>query len=280
MLDQEITGVGVGLRAQHAVQMLEQQPHVGWLEVLVDNWMVDGGINQDLLLAISERYPMVLHGVGLSLGSVDRLDKDYIQRVSVLKKQTGAKWYSEHVSFSRVNNRYLPDLFPLPYTDESVKHLSERIRQVQDLLGERILIENISAYIACDDNSMSESEFLANVLSEADCYLLLDLNNVVVSCYNLGQSSEDFITPIPAGRIKEIHLAGFDDKGDYLLDAHNNPVSDTVWRLYRNVIAELGPVPTLIEWDDDLPCLDTLLGERQKAQTLLDAVCRAGSEAV
>lgn len=174
-------------------------------------------------------------------------------------KQTGAHWYSERASFSCIDNTYIPDLLLLPYTEEAVKYLSQRIVQVQDLLGERMLIENVSAYIACVDNCMSEAEFLTAVVSEADCYLLLDINNVMVSCYNLNQSPKHFFANIPVERVKEIHLAGYDNRGGYLLDAHNQTVSDDVWEQYRLFV-------------NDLPELDTLLLKQKKTQQMLD-VC-------
>lgn len=270
-----IAGAGIGLRLPHVQEILTGQNDssisaIPWFEVLVDNWLVDGGLNKDMLLSISERYPLVFHSVGLSLGGINPLDMAYLQKIKTLKQRTGALWYSEHVSFSGNQNRQVPDLLPLPYTEESVNHLSQRIQQVQEFMGERLLIENVSSYIRCQFDEMTEAEFLAAVAEQADCYLLLDINNVYVNCINFEQDMTAFFNTIPAQRVKQIHLAGFQDKGDYLLDAHNNPVSDSVWEQFEQFVARHGPIPSMIEWDNDLPTLDRLLDERSLAEKRLN----------
>lgn len=267
-----IHGAGVGLRTPHARELLENQVDVPWLEVLADNWLASGGLNRDWVMAISERYPTVLHGVGLSLGAIDPLDFDYLAKIKAFKAEIGAAWYSEHCSFSMHNATYMPDLIPLPYTDEAVRHISQRIKQVQDFLGEQMLLENVSSYLSSSDNQLSEGEFIAVIAEEADCHLLLDINNCYVSEVNNQADSQAFLETIPVDRVKQIHLAGFEDKGHYLLDAHNHPVSDEVWQLYANFIQRHGAIPTLIEWDHDVPPLKQLLAEQRLAQILLDRV--------
>ncbi|MCK8046370.1 DUF692 domain-containing protein [Shewanella sp. 1CM18E] len=265
-----ISGAGIGLRIPHAQQLLADETLViPWLEILADNWMAAGGLNKYLLQAISERCPVVLHSVGLSLGGPNALDFDYLTQIKNLKQQTGAHWYSEHASFSGDADFKVADLLPLPYTQEAVMHISQRIKQTQDFLGERILLENVSTYMSCRHNELSEGEFIAAVAKEADCYLLLDINNAFVTSVNLGQSMQAFIDAIPVERVKQIHLAGFEDKGEYLLDAHNHPVDPQVWSAFSTFIEKHGAIPSMIEWDSDLPSLPRLLQERQLAADIL-----------
>lgn len=268
----KIAGAGIGLRLPHVEQVLASDERLApWFELLVDNWLVDGGLNAAMLHELAERYPLVFHGVGLSLGGIDPIDLNYLERIRLLKAQTGAVWYSEHASFSGYGGRNVPDLLPLPYTQEAVLHMAQRIVQVQDFLGERILLENVSTYLSCQFNEMNEAEFLAGVASEADCYLLLDINNVFVTCTNLNLSVEHFMQQLPVSRVRQIHLAGFDDKGDYLLDAHNNPVDARVWQMFKEFIACHGAIPSMIEWDNQLPSLERLLQEMTLAKSILDS---------
>ncbi|MBL4814648.1 MAG: DUF692 domain-containing protein [Shewanella sp.] len=267
-----LSGAGIGLRLPHVQQILaDDETSIPWLEVLVDNWLVEGGLNKHMLEAIAERYPLVLHSVGLSLGGPNPIDLSYLQQVKALKQQTGALWYSEHASFSGNASLKVPDLLPLPYTQEAVEHLSRRIMQVQDFMGERILLENVSTYVSCQFNEMTEGEFIAAVAQEADCYLLLDINNAFVTSKNLNQDMQAFMEVIPVERVKQIHLAGFHDKGDYLLDAHNHPVDERVWQAFKQFIAQNGHIPSMIEWDSDLPSLERLLAERSLAAEILDS---------
>ncbi|BAJ04202.1 DUF692 domain-containing protein [Shewanella violacea] len=267
-----LNGAGIGLRLPHVQQILAaHETDIPWFELLVDNWLVEGGLNKHMLAAISERYPIVLHGVGLSLGGPDPLDFSYLQQVKDLKVKTGALWYSEHASFSGNACLKVPDLLPLPYTQEAVEHLSRRIIQVQDFMGERILLENVSTYVSCQFNEMTEGEFIAAVARQADCYLLLDINNAFVTSKNLNQDMQAFMDVIPVERVKQIHLAGFQDKGDYLLDAHNHPVDERVWQAFKLFIAKNGHIPSMIEWDSDLPLLERLLAERSLAAEILDS---------
>lgn len=265
---------GVGLRTQHINQILDQQVAVPWFELLVDNWLSNGGLTRRYLDAIAERYPLTLHGVGLSLGGMEPLDFSYLGKIKGLMQRcnqyNNALWYSEHLCFSQLQSYYSHDLLPLPYTDESVRHMANRIEQVQDFMGCQMLVENVSSYLEYKQNELSEGEFINAVVEEADCSLLLDVNNFYVNEVNHGQNAEQQISALPHHRVKEIHLAGFADKDTHVVDAHNNPVADEVWALYEKTLELVGPVPTLIEWDNDIPALETLLAEQKKAQQYLD----------
>ena len=267
-----IKGAGVGLRTPHVAEILQKKPNISWFEILADNWLAPGGLNSALLEAVCEACPTVLHGVGLSLGAIDPIDKAYLAQIKKLQQTTGALWYSEHCSFSVHNGQHIPDLLPLPFTAEAVSHISERIQQVQDFLGERILLENVSSYIQSKDNEMTEAEFITAVAETADCYLLLDINNCYVTEFNNQESSRTFLETIPVERVKQIHLAGHEIKDSYLLDAHNNPVCDAVWTLFQDFVETHGSFPTLIEWDHDIPEFAVLLEEQQKAQQILDTL--------
>ncbi|WP_299809549.1 DUF692 domain-containing protein [uncultured Shewanella sp.] len=270
MTSSSIMGAGIGLRIPHVQQLLaDESIEIPWLEVLVDNWLVDGGLNQHLLKVVSERFELVFHSVGLSLGGPSPLDFNYLSQIKALKEQCGAHWYSEHASFSGNDDFKVADLLPLPYTQEAVMHISQRIKQAQDFLGERILLENVSTYMSCRHNELSEGEFIAAIAEEADCYLLLDINNAFVTSVNLNQSMQSFMDSIPVERVKQIHLAGFHDKGDYLLDAHNHPVAPSVWAAFKSYINKHGAIPSMIEWDNELPTLERLLQERQIAADIL-----------
>lgn len=261
---------GVGLRTPHITTILEQKPTMPWFELMLDNWLAKGGLDTYFLAAICEQYPIAFHGVNLSLGSNDPIDYDYLARVKYLLDSTGALCYSEHCSFSSIDGKRTPDLLPMPYTEEAALNISQKISDVQEFLEQRILLENVSSYIESTDNQMHEATFIAQVIQLADCDLLLDLNNVYVNAVNHKYSAQDYVNNLPLHRVKEIHLAGFETKQGFLLDCHNNPICEQVWRLYEDVIAKQGPIPTLIEWDNDLPEWPTLVKEQQKAQGIID----------
>ena len=263
-----IAGVGVGLRHEHLSAILEQHPPVPWFEVLVDNWLSAGGLNRSAILGIAERYPLALHGVNLNLGGVDPLDRDYLAQIKMIMRDCRVAHYSEHACFSRFEKDYLFDLCPLPYTLESARHLAIRIEQVQEFLGEQMLIENVSSYFVYQSSAMDEAEFLVEVCRQADCKLLLDVNNVYVNAINHDFSPEEYLRCIPPALVAEIHLSGHDAKPGYLLDTHGTPVTEDVWKWYRYALALYGEVPTLIEWDHDLPEWQTLEAERIKAERL------------
>ncbi len=268
-------GAGIGLRGPHVAQLLSaRQPLAPWLEVLSDNYLAQGGLNLAQLQGLAERYPMTLHGVGLSLGSVSPLSLDYLKALKALKGAIKACWVSDHACFSSLNGQHLHDLLPLPYTEEAVSHLAGRIGQIQDYLGEPILIENVSRYLAYRHSTMSEGTFLARVAEQADCLLLLDVNNAYVNEFNHGECSLAFFAALPLARVAEIHLAGYAQQAQYLLDAHNSEVAEPVWQRFEALLAMLAeqglpPPPVLVEWDNQLPTLDTLLAQRQLAQARL-----------
>lgn len=264
-----IKNVGVGLRSPHVNEILSTKPDLQWLEMLADNHLQEGGLARQQLFALRDHYPMTMHGVNLSLGGLDPLDWVYADKLKKLYKELEVSWFSEHLCFSHGEGLYSHDLLPLPYTDEAVRHCAQRIDQFQDFWGEKILIENVSSYVSCDSAPMNEAEFVCAVLGEVNCDLLLDINNLYVNQVNHGESARGFIDGLPVDRVKEIHLAGFEDRGEFLLDAHNNPVSNQVWGLYEYALNKGVAAATLIEWDNQIPDLTRLLEERDKAQQRL-----------
>ena len=263
------------MRNQHIDELLINPADIPWLEILVDNHLAEGGLIPAQLDAVSELYPLTLHGVGLSLGSTSPLDFNYLQQIKNLSARINAHWYSEHLCFTAVNNHYSHDLLPIPYSEASLNHTVKRIRLVQDFLGVQILIENVSSYMAFVDSHIPEVEFLSAVAEQADCRLLVDVNNIYVNHINHGIDAEHYIDSLPVNRIQEIHLAGFQKREDFLLDAHNHPVSTPVWQLYKRLLQRRLNIPTLIEWDNDIPVLSVLMQEADKAnQVYLDVAAQ------
>lgn len=265
-----IQGAGIGLRNPHFRDILACQQQGLWFEVLADNYLIDGGLNLELVTAVSERYPTVLHGVGLSIGSTAPLDWDYLSKVRELMQSLGSHWYSEHLSFSAVDDVHLPDLLPLPYTRESLHHLVDRVKAVQDFLGQPLLLENISSYIQYPHNQMSEADFLAQLAEKADCHLLLDINNLYVSSYNHDFDTDEYLNSLPLDRIRQIHIAGHEDRNHCLLDSHGSQVAIPVWDLLKQLTKLAGPIPTLIEWDTQLPQFEELLQQSHKINRILN----------
>ncbi len=264
---------GIGLRAPHHQQVIETRPDVGWLEVHSENYFGDGGSPLDYLERARELYPVSLHGVGLSLGSTDPLNREHLRRLKRLIARIEPGLVSEHLCWSSVDGRYLNDLLPLPYTEEAAAHLVVRIEEAQEFLGRQILIENLSSYLQYAHSTIPEWEFLATIAARADCGILLDVNNIYVSARNHRFDPLLYLRAIPSARVQEIHLAGhmikrFDD-GDILIDTHNARVSADVWALYRYTLSHLGARPTLIEWDTDLPELAVLIDEARLASDLM-----------
>lgn len=265
-----VKGCGIGLRFQHIDQIVEDKPPIPWLEILTDNYLQPGSVQQDYLSEIAEHYPLTFHGVGMSLGSTDALNADYFSRLKALADRFKPAWISDHLCWSSAHGWVTHDLIPLPYTDETVRHVASRIREAQDRLEYRLVIENVSSYLQYRHSVMTEWEFLTAVAEEADCFLLLDVNNIYVSAYNHQFDALTYIDAIPVQRVKQIHLAGYEDKGTHLLDTHGAAVTDPVWDLYCATIKKLGSVPTLIEWDNQVPELAILLAEAAKASHLQD----------
>jgi len=262
---------GVGLRAPHVAQVLAERPDIGWLEVHSENYFVDGGPAQSSLDRIRRDYPVSLHGVGLALGSADALDRAHVSRLRQLADRIAPAVVSEHLCWGHIDGRHLNDLLPLPFTEEALALVCERIDSVQEALGRALLVENVSAYVRFTHDAMSEWAFVAAVAKRTGCKLLLDVNNIYVNAVNHGFDAMDYIAAMPGESVAEIHLAGFDASGPCLIDTHGTRVAPAVWELYRRTIARIGPRPTLIEWDTDLPPLAVLLEEAAHAQRIMEA---------
>ena len=265
---------GIGLRSAHHDELVALRPAVAWLEVHTENYFHDGGPHLAALERAREHYPLSLHGVGLGLGSVTPLDPVHLARVKRAIERFEPALVSEHACWGHAGGEHFNDLLPLPYTEEAVEHLAARVRQVQDFLGRQILVENLSSYFAYTGSSLAEWQFLAAVVERSGCGLLLDVNNIYVNSINLGLDAERFIACVPAEAVQEIHLAGHRRNRvgtrDLLIDDHGSAVCPEVWSLYQRAITRLGPVPTLIEWDTDVPALDVLVAEARKADSYLD----------
>lgn len=259
-------GFGLGLRVDHYETILNDLPAVDWFEALTENYLVPGGKPLHNLMRIREHYPIVMHGVSLSIGSAQPLDRTYLDAVKDLAKRAEPAWISDHLCWTGVGGKNLHDLLPLPYTDEALKHVVARVRTVQDVLGRRILLENVSSYVGFRDSRLSEWDFLRTVAEEADCLILLDVNNIYVSSINHEFDPRDYLAAIPAERVQQMHLAGHQNHGDYLIDTHDHPVSDPVWALYADAVRRFGCVSTMIERDANIPPLGELLEELAAAR--------------
>jgi uncharacterized protein (UPF0276 family) len=261
-------GFGLGLRTAHYRDFLAAPQPVDWLEIISDNYMVPGGKPLATLDALRERYPVAMHGVSLSIGSVDGPDPLYLHKLRMLAERVQPMWISDHLCFTGVNGHNTHDLLPLPCTEEALRLVVRHVQQVQDVLGQRILLENVSSYLSFSASTMPESEFLAQVAEQADCLILLDLNNVHVSAVNHGFDALAYLHAMPMGRVRQFHLAGHTDHGDHLVDTHDHPVADPVWTLYRAALRRFGPVATMIERDDHIPPLAELVAELDVARRI------------
>jgi uncharacterized protein (UPF0276 family) len=263
-----ITGFGLGLRPTHYEAILSGRPRVDWFEVITENYLVPGGRPLDYLERIRASYPVVMHGVSLSIGSTAPLDSSYLREVKQLAARIEPAWISDHLCWTGIDGRNLHDLLPLPYTQEALAHVVDRVRRVQDFLGRRILLENVSSYLAFRHSEMTEWEFLAAVAEAADCDLLLDVNNVYVSSVNHGFDALAYLAGVPARRVRQIHLAGHDNNGTHIIDTHDAPVVPEVWDLYAHAVRRFGAVPAMIERDDNIPALDELVAELDLARAI------------
>jgi uncharacterized protein (UPF0276 family) len=260
-------GFGVGLRRPHYTYVLENWPAMDWFEVISENFMVAGGRPLEVLKRAREHYPIVLHGVSMSLGSTDALGREYLSDLARLARRFEPAWISEHLCWTGVGGHNLHDLLPLPYTEEALRQVIRRIREVQDALERPILIENVSSYMKFKISTLSEWEFLAAVAEEADCGILLDINNIYVNAFNHRFDPLVYINAIPQERVVQFHLAGHSDHGTYLLDTHDHPICEEVWALYEYAVRRFGEVSTLIEWDDNIPEFPQLAAVAQEART-------------
>ncbi len=261
-------GFGLGLRPQHYAEILNSSPAVDWFEVISENYMVDGGQPMRMLDRIRERYPVVMHGVSLSIASTSPLDLDYLTRLKALAARVEPKWISDHLCWTGVHGVNLHDLLPVPYTREALDHVVDRVSQVQDFLGRRLTLENVSSYVTFGQSEMTEWEFVSEVANRADCLLLFDVNNVYVSAYNHGFSARDFLNGVPRDRVVQFHVAGHSHEESHIIDTHDHPVCDEVWDLYRAAAAHFGPVSTMIERDDNIPPLADLVDELDHARAI------------
>ena len=269
--DFPMLGYGVGLRRQHYSHVLETHPKVDWFEVISENFMVAGGRALEVLEGVRANYPIVMHGVSMSIGSTDPLNRDYLRQLREMARRFEPAWISDHLCWTGVAGRNLHDLIPLPYTEEAIRHVVARIRTVQDALERPILIENVSSYMAFADSAMPEWEFISTIANEADCGILLDINNIFVSAFNHRFDANDYIDAMPAERVVQYHLAGHSDHGTYLLDTHDHPVRDEVWALYQRAARRFGAVSALVEWDDNIPEFAELADAAERARDIFNA---------
>jgi uncharacterized protein (UPF0276 family) len=269
-------GHGIGLRTTHFPHYLAQGAQgIDWVEIISENFFEPGGRPWSVLEKVRAEVPVVAHGVSLGIGSVDPLSEDYLKSLQRLVERIQPAWVSDHLCWGGYAGKYAHDLLPLPYTEEALAHIVERIERVQDRLGRQILLENVSSYVAYAESAMPEWEFLTELTRRADCGILLDVNNVYVSAFNHGFPAERYIDAIPADRIGQVHLAGHTDRGTYLFDSHIGPVPDPVWTLFRRLTERIGAVPTLVEWDEDIPPYEVVVADSQRAAEMTREVLRA-----
>jgi uncharacterized protein (UPF0276 family) len=261
-------GFGLGLRTEHYQHVIDHKPQVDWFEIISENYMVPGGKPLANLDKIRADYPMVMHGVSMSIGSTDPLNKTYLAKLKQLAERVEPQWISDHLCWTSVDHINSHDLLPLPYDESTIDHLVDRIKQVQDYLGRQILIENLSSYVTFNNSVMPEWQFVNEIAQRADCYLLLDLNNIFVSAHNHHFKPQDYVDGIDSDRVMQFHLAGHSYNGDMIIDTHDHDVCDPVWELYQYALGRFGAVSTMIERDDNIPPFDQLRKELMIAEEI------------
>jgi uncharacterized protein (UPF0276 family) len=274
-------GFGIGLRAEHYPDVEKGSPataSIDWFEAISENYMETGGRPLSILEHVRRDFPVALHGVALSIGSTDPLDDDYLEKLARLVRRIEPALVTDHLCWTGVGGQSLFDLLPLPYTEEALDHVVERVRTVQDRIGRRILLENPSTYLAFRHSEMTEWEFLSAVAERADAGILLDVNNIYVTAHNLGFDPIRYLDAVPVDRVAQFHLAGFTDMGTYLFDTHSAPVHEDVWKLYRHAVRRFGNVSTLVEWDADIPSLERVVAESERARREAGESTRADVE--
>jgi uncharacterized protein (UPF0276 family) len=259
-------GIGVGLRTVHYPHILEKRPEVDFFEVLSENYMDTGGRPLWVLDQVAERYPIVLHGVSMNIGSTDPLGRDHLSKLKSLATRTRAAWVSDHLCWTGVAGRNTHDLLPMPLTEEALRHVVGRVKTVSEILERPLMLENASTYAEFASSSMPEWEFFSRLMEDADCGMLLDVNNVYVSAFNHGFDPKQYLDAIDPSRVTQYHLAGHTNKGTHIIDTHNDHVIDAVWDLYRHSVARTGSVATLLEWDADIPEFEVVHAEALKAR--------------
>jgi len=262
-------GIGVGLRTAHFEEIFLQRSAIDWFEIITENFLETGEMQEAILEKLLEHYPLVQHGVSLSIGSAGPLDFAYLKKVKKLARKTRTPWISDHLCWGQLEGAHYHDLLPIPYTKENMHYVAERARIVQDFLEIPFALENVSSYVGFAQDEMSEWEFYSGVVEKADIFMMLDVNNIYVSSRNHGFDPKSYYTQLPLQRVIQIHLAGHEDMGSYCLDTHNNFVRDEVWSLYAEVIRLTGPISTLLEWDDDFVSFDLTCKEAYKAKELV-----------
>lgn len=273
MSDFPYLGYGLGFRVPHYQHVLEHLPKtVDWFEIVTENFLVPGGRPLYYLSQLREHYPVVMHGVAMSVGGTDPLDENYLRQVKQLAEDIEPAWISDHLCWTSVDGVVLHDLMPLPYDEDTMKHVAERIQKVQDYLGRQILIENVSSYVSYQQSEMSEWEFIRSVAELADCYLLLDVNNVYVNAVNHGFDPKTFFDAIPVERVKQFHIAGHTRLHDHIVDTHDEPICDDVWECYRYAVQRFSKVSTLLERDDNIPAFEVLEAELAEAKAIANTV--------
>jgi uncharacterized protein len=268
MLNLPNPGHGVGLRPAHFAHVLDDSARADWFEVISENYMIGGGRPLQILERARAIAPVALHGVSMNLGGCDPLREDYLRDLAMLARRVEPAWISDHLCWCASEGRFIHDLIPLPFTEEALGHVSQRVRRVQDRLGRQILIENVSSYLGFHHSTMTEWEFLSAISQEADCGILLDVNNVYVSAFNRGFDPHEYLDGLPRDRVGQFHLAGHTNAGTHLVDTHDHPVSPEVWELYRAAVRRFGRIPSLIERDDNIPPFAELLGEADHARAI------------
>lgn len=273
-------GFGLGLRPPHYPDILDGDPPIDWFEVLSENYMIPGGQPLRILDQICERYPVVMHGVSLSIASTAPMDMDYLSGLKKLAERVQPKWISDHLCWTGVHGINLHDLLPIPYTREALDHVCDRVNAVQDFLGRPLTLENVSTYVSFEKSEMPEWEFISELTKRTGCWLLFDVNNVFVSAFNHEYDPKAFIDGIPADRVVQFHLGGHSHMETHIIDTHDAPVCEDVWDLYRHALKRFGPVTTMIERDDHIPPLAELLEELEEARTIASQVLEGQKQAV
>jgi uncharacterized protein (UPF0276 family) len=272
-------GIGIGLRTVHFPHILTEWPPLDWFEVLSENFMDTGGRPLHVLDQVAERYPVALHGVSLGIGNTDPLDREYLKKLKALAARARAAWVSDHLCWTGVAGRNTHDLLPMPLDEPALRHVTARVREVSDFLERPLVLENPSSYLEFASSSMPEWEFLARLAEDADCGLLLDVNNVYVSSVNHGFDANAYVDALPADRVVQYHLAGHMNKGSHLLDTHSDHARPEVWELYARAVRRTGLVATLYEWDEDIPAFDVVVAEARKAGVAREAFAATGTAA-
>jgi len=266
-------GVGIGLRRPHFSALLKSTRRVDWLELISENFMSYGGRSRSVAREAATRWPVVCHSVGLNVGSTDPVPEEYFTKLKALVEEMNSPWFSDHLCFSAYGGHYFHDLLPLPRTEETVEHVTGRIRKSRDLVGRPFALENVSAYVESPNWPMSDTEFYSQIVHRSECLMLLDINNIYVNSLNHGWDCEKYLKQLPLDRVVQVHLAGHSAKGTFAIDTHGAPVCEPVWDLYRRFLELAGrKVATLVEWDNNLPDLDRVLSEADHARSIVDEV--------